>query len=125
GAADPTHGYRPVHRLHLVGPHGGSVERVMRRPTKVVPRTVLDARLVASAVAAGAVLRRHTVRTLEQRADLVVVDGEIAARAVVGADGVNGVIRRSLGLQPNPPRAMAVAIRAYAAILPGHEDEQY
>ena len=125
GAPDPTEGFAPVHRLHLVGPRGGAVVRTMRRPTKVVPRTVLDSRLASAAVAAGAVLRRHTVRSVEQRADLVVLDGTIAARAVVGADGVNGVVRRCLGLAPNPPRAMAVALRAYAATPLGHEHEQY
>jgi flavin-dependent dehydrogenase len=97
----------------------------MRRPTKVVPRMIFDARLVSAAVAAGAVLRRHTVRKVDHKADLVVLDGAIAARAVVGADGVNGVVRGSLGLAPNPPSAMAVALRAYAATPVGHEDEQY
>ena len=125
GAPDPTEGFAPVHRLHLVGPRGGSVARTMRRPAKVVPRTILDQRLVAAAVRAGAVLRRHTVRSLEQRPDLVVLDAEIAGRAVVGADGVNGVVRRSLGLAPNPPSAMAVALRAYTAPPSGHEYEQY
>ena len=125
GAPDPTEGFAPVHRLHLVGPRGASVARTMRRPTKVVPRTVFDARLVSAAVAAGAVLRRHTVRALDVRNDLVVLDGEIVARAVVGADGVNGTVRRSLGLAPNPPCAMAVALRAYAPTPAGHEDEQY
>ena len=79
----------------------------------------------SAAVDAGAVLLRHTVRSLELRDDLVVLDGEIAARAVVGADGVNGVVRRSIGLPANPPGAMAVALRAYAATPRGHEDEQY
>ena len=125
GAPDPTDGFAPVHRLHLVGPRGASVARSMSRPTKVVPRTVFDARLVAAAVKAGAVLRRHTVRSIERRNDLVVIDDEIAARAVVGADGVNGIVRRSLGLAPNPPRAMAVALRAYVPTPTGHEDEQY
>ena len=125
GAPDPTDGFAPVHRLHLVGPCGAAVARTMRRPTKVVPRVVFDARLVSAAVAAGAVLRRHSVRSLEVRGDRVVLDGAIAARAVVGADGVNGVVRRSLGLPPNPPGAMAVALRAYARTPAGHEDEQY
>ena len=125
GAPDPTAGFPPVHRLHLVGPRGSSVVRTMPRSTKVVPRTIFDARLVSAAVAAGAVLRRHTVRSLKQRKDCVVIDGEVAARAIVGADGVNGVVRRSLGLAPNPPRAMAVALRAYATTPAGHEHEQY
>lgn len=125
GADDPTAGYAPVRRLHLVGPRGSAVARDMARPAKVVPREVLDARIVASAVRAGAVLRRHSVRTVEQRADCVVLDGELAARAVVGADGVNGVVRRAIGLPPNPPRAMAIAMRAYTESPPSAAPEQY
>lgn len=125
GAADPTVGFAPVRRLHLAGPRGSSVARDMRRPAKVVPRQVLDARIVESAVAAGAVLRRHTVRTVEQRTDVVLIDGDIAARAVVGADGVNGVVRRSMQLPANPPRALAVALRAYTSAPEGDVPEQY
>lgn len=125
GAADPTEGFAPVRRLHLVGPHGSAVARDMARPAKVVPREVLDARIVESAVTAGAVLRRHAVRTVEQQPDRVVLDEEIAARAVVGADGVNGVMRRALGMPPNPPRAMALAMRAYTESPETAVPEQY
>lgn len=125
GASDPTAGYRPVSTLHLVGPQGGAVARTMQRPTHVVPREVLDARIVDAAVAAGAVLRRHTVRQVEVVGDEVVVDDAYVAGAVVGADGVNGVVRRSLGIEGNPPHAMGVALRAYAETPPAHADRQY
>jgi flavin-dependent dehydrogenase len=37
------------------------------------------------------------------------------ARVVVAADGANSTVRRSLGIPGNPPHALAVAMRAYAA----------
>ncbi|HEX7745135.1 MAG TPA: FAD-dependent monooxygenase, partial [Micromonosporaceae bacterium] len=78
-----------------------------------------DARLVAAAVAAGAGLRRHVVRRIEVRDDLVVLDREIAARAVVGADGAGSVVRRALGFPANPDGHLAIAIRGYASTLAG------
>jgi flavin-dependent dehydrogenase len=41
----------------------------------------------------------------------VVVDGEVDARFVVGADGAHSVVRRDLGVKPGP---VALAIRGYA-----------
>jgi flavin-dependent dehydrogenase len=75
-------------------------------------------------VAAGARLHRHTVRRLDSRDGLVVLDREIAARAVVGADGANSVVRRELGHGPNPDGHLAVAIRGYAAAPAGAAHEQ-
>ena len=43
-------------------PAAVAVARALPRPAYTVPRQVFDARLVAAAVAAGAELRRHTVR---------------------------------------------------------------
>ncbi len=113
----------PVRRLRIVAPDGSVVAKPLRRPDVVVPRTVLDARLVGAAVDRGAVLRRHTVRRVEVRPDAVVLDGEIAARVVVAADGANGVLRRRLGLGRQPARATAVAVRGYA-VAPAGEPEQ-
>jgi flavin-dependent dehydrogenase len=83
-----------------------------------VPREVFDARLVEAAVRRGAVLQRRTVRRLEVRPDGVVLDGEVHARVVVGADGANGVVRRQVGAPKQPDAAMAVAVRGYAARPP-------
>ena len=112
-----------VHRLRLDAPDGTVVAKRLRRPDVVVPREVFDARLVDAAVARGAVLARRTVRRLEVRPDGVVLDGEVAARVVVGADGANGVVRRRLGLGRQPAHATAVAVRGYAP-APGGEPEQ-
>jgi flavin-dependent dehydrogenase len=74
---------------------------------------VLDARLVAVAVARGAELRRHAVRRVRVLPDRVVLDDEVEARVVVGADGANGVVRRELGVDRQDPATVAVAIRGY------------
>lgn len=99
----------PVPRLRLErGPLG--VDRKMVRPTWVIPRTVFDQRLVEAAQAAGATLLRHRVRELYQGSSIV-LDGEVEARTVVGADGAHSTVRRALGMTPGP---MAVALRGYS-----------
>ena len=104
GIAD---GYPAVERLRLVAPGGAEVSRPLPRVAHTIPREVFDARLVAAAVAAGAELRRHTVRAL---------DDELLAGAsvVIGADGAGSVVRRGLGFPVNPPGHLAIAIRGYA-----------
>ncbi|MBC3190690.1 geranylgeranyl reductase family protein [Pseudonocardia sp. C8] len=103
-------------RLRLRTPTGRVVHRTAPRPNRVIIRRVLDAALVDAAVAAGAELRAHRVRTLSVEPGRVVVDGTIAARAVVGADGAHSVVRRALGAPPAPPAGTAVAIRGYAPV---------
>ena len=106
GAAGP--------RLRLRTPNGRTVDRACRRPSRVIPRAVFDAALVEAAVARGAELRHHRVRTLQVAPDRVVLDGEIEARAVVGADGANSTVRRLLGAPATRPSATAVALRGYS-----------
>ena len=109
----------PVPRLRLNrGPFG--VDRKMVRPTWVIPRTVFDQRLVEAAQAAGATLLRHRVRELYQGSSIV-LDGEVEARAVVGADGAQSAVRRALGLAPGP---MAVALRGYSPTPPSRSNAQ-
>ncbi|MFE9652895.1 geranylgeranyl reductase family protein [Micromonospora sp. NPDC006431] len=123
GVTGAVDGYAPLPVLRLVGPGGGTVARELPRPAYTVPRAVFDARLVAAAVAAGAELRRHAVRRVDLRADRVVLDGELAGRAVVGADGAGSVLRRALGHPVNPDRHLALAIRGYAPALPGPPEQ--
>ena len=104
----------PVPRLRLRTPNGRTVDRACRRPSRVIPRAVFDAALVDAAVARGAELRHHRVRTLQVAPDRVVLDGEIEARAVVGADGANSAVRRLLGAPAARPSATAVALRGYS-----------
>lgn len=110
----------PVARLRLSrGPL--AAERTMARAAYVVPRAVLDARLVEAAVAAGAELRRHRVRALHEEPDGVVLDEGTRAAVVVGADGAHSVVRRSL---ERPRGPVALAIRGYAPVAPGRAGAQ-
>jgi geranylgeranyl reductase family protein len=117
-------GFAPVRRLRLRSPGGHTVAGDMRQPAYVVPRKVLDDRLVQAAVGRGAHLARHRVRRVDQRPGDVRLDGEIAARVVIAADGANSVVRRQLGLAPNPHGHLAVAIRGYAPAPADRPPEQ-
>ncbi len=123
GAADVLHGYPPIPHLRIQA-GGRELTCTPSRPSWVVPRRVLDARLVDAAVAAGALLRRGRVATLQDRGSHVVVDGRLAARAVIGADGANSAVRRCLGLPANRPGHLAIALRGYAP-APGGPLEQH
>jgi geranylgeranyl reductase family protein len=123
GASGVLEGYPPIRGLRLRSPSGLEVAGTPARPNHVVPRAVLDARLVEAATAAGAELRRAGVRRLEQHDGMVVVDGELAARVVVGADGANSTVRRLLGAPPNPDRALAIAVRGYAPAPAGRPEQ--
>jgi menaquinone-9 beta-reductase len=123
GASGVLEGYPPIRGLRLRSPSGMEVAGDPARPNHVVPRAVLDARLVEAATAAGAALHRATVRRLEQHDGMVVVDGELAARVVVGADGANSAVRRLLGAPPNPDRALAIAVRGYASAPAGRPEQ--
>ncbi|WP_248840970.1 NAD(P)/FAD-dependent oxidoreductase [Frankia sp. AgKG'84/4] len=136
GVTDAVAGYRPVDRLRLRTPGGAEVATPSARASYVVPRQVFDARLMAAARARGATLIRRRVRTLELaerprrggrgREPVVVVNGALTARVVIGADGANSVVRRALGLAANPPEAMAIAVRAYADLpADGRPSEQF
>ena len=128
GAAEVLADRVPVRRLRLVSPGGAQVDAVLPRPDHVVPRTLFDARLVDAAVRAGAVLERRTVRRVEVRGDRVVLGGpdgpDAHAHVVVGADGAHSVVRRLTGQPRQPDRAMAIAVRGYAAAPPGEPVQQ-
>jgi geranylgeranyl reductase family protein len=117
-------GYAPVAALALRSPSGAEVARTMARPAYVVPRAVLDARLLDTALARGAVLRRRVVRRVECLSDRVVVDGTVSARVVIGADGAESVVRRCLGVARNGPGHLAVAIRGYASAPTGPSEQR-
>ncbi|TFV53745.1 geranylgeranyl reductase family protein [Blastococcus sp. TF02A-35] len=119
-----TAGYPAVPRLRLRSPRGTTVERATERPSHVVPRAVLDARLVAAAQDAGAALRRHLVRQVTVRPDRVEVDGALSAGVLVGADGAESVVRRALRAPRNRDDQLAVAIRGYAPVPPGQDGVQ-
>ncbi len=117
-----------VHRLRLGFSGGPAVARPLRRPTLVVPRAEFDARLVGAAVAAGAVLRRQRVRGLSPAptgpgAPVGLGEG-LRARVVIGADGAHSTVRAALGVPGPRPGTVAIALRGYAPVTAGREDEQ-
>jgi geranylgeranyl reductase family protein len=124
GALGVLRGIRPVRRLRLRAPSGREVAADCARDNWVLPRRVLDARLVDAAVAAGAELRLERVRSLTDTGAHVVVNGRYRARAVIGADGANSSVRRLAGLPMHRLRDLAIAVRGYAA-APDGEPEQY
>jgi geranylgeranyl reductase family protein len=125
GQDDLVAGCAPVTRLRLCSPSGSIAARPMARTGYVVPRAVFDERLVRAAVAAGAVLRRHTVRRLRVGPDQVELDDGSAATVVIGADGAESAVRRAtVDAQPPTPGTMALAIRGYAAADPWAAGEQ-
>jgi flavin-dependent dehydrogenase len=144
-------GCAPVTRLRLCSPGGSTAARAMARAGFVVPRAVFDERLVRAAVAAGAVLRRRTVRRPHVGADEVELDDGSTARVVIGADGAESSVRRAAmtnnirtadSIHPRTSirpvlrsrisisalsirsRTMAVAIRGYAPADPWPAGEQ-
>ncbi len=116
--------HRPVRRLHLGFPGGPVASDDMRRPARVVPRAVLDARVRAGALAAGAVPGRRTVRSVRPMPGGLLVDGEIEARVVVAADGAGSALRRGAGLPGAPAGHVAMALRGYAPVREDLADEQ-
>lgn len=124
GVPSPVAGFPPVPVLRLVSPRGEVVARPAVRPAYTVPRRVFDDRLVTAAVAAGAELRRHRVRRVEPHHDRVVIDGVLAARVVIGADGAGSTVRRALGIPANPDGHLALAIRGYAPAPAGPPEQR-
>jgi len=122
--AELTAGTSPIGELRLTSPRGMTATRRFARPASVVPRALLDARLVHAARAAGAVLRRHRVRTLIPVRDGVDIDGAIHARTVIGADGAESVVRRQCGARNAPAGTTAIALRGYTSAEPWPAGQQ-
>jgi geranylgeranyl reductase family protein len=111
GVTGVEDGWAPITELELA--RGDQlVAGTMRRPVRVIPRTVFDARLVERAVERGATFRRRRVTDVAELS---------AARVVVGADGAHSVVRAHLGLGYG---RRAIAIRGYAPTPPGRERTQ-
>ncbi len=87
----------------------------------IVPRDVLDERILASAAEGGADVRQgchvHTVERNGKNLTVRYRDGKaersIRAPIVVGADGTHSVVARAFDLLVDDPRTMAVSQRAY------------
>lgn len=118
-------GTATVGELALRSPHGVQLRRRMRHDVHVVPRQIFDARLVSDVRNRGIEVRRHTVRTCRLTPGAVCLDGGLAARVVIGADGAESVVRRAAGLAPPRPEQVALAIRGYAPHPPELAGSQY
>lgn len=119
-----TAGTAPIHALRLTSPRGVTAVRRFARPASVVPRALLDARLVMAARNAGARLVRHRVRTLTPVDGGVEIDGTFRARVVAGADGAESVVRRHCGARSAPVGTTAIALRGYTSAEPWALGEQ-
>lgn len=108
-------GSAPIVRMRLESPGGVIADRPVPRPCWVVPREVFDARLVNAALEAGAVLRRHRVRSVRSSDDCVEVDDELCAPVLIAADGAESTVRRAVGARRWRDGTVAVALRGYAA----------
>ncbi|MFN0283543.1 MAG: NAD(P)/FAD-dependent oxidoreductase [Kineosporiaceae bacterium] len=126
GVEVPYGEYAPVHSLRLGFVGGHEAVGRMRRPARVVPREVLDARLLEEAVKRGAEVVRHRVRRVADRRDGagVDVDGTFRAHVLVGADGPHSVVRTAAGLAAHRRDRTAIALRGYAPVSAGREHEQ-
>jgi geranylgeranyl reductase family protein len=117
-------GTEPTQTFRLHSPGGVRVVRPFARAARVVPRRLFDHRLLSCAIEAGAQFERRRVHTVEVFDDHVVLDGSVRARAVVGADGAESVVRRASGHRPAPPSTTAIALRGYAPAAPFARGEQ-
>lgn len=123
-AARIVRGYQPVNDFRVRSPGNVQVARSMPEPVWVIPRVVFDGRLLEAVLELGARFSQRTVRTVAQVGDHVVVDGVLRAKALIGADGAESVVRRAAGHLSNPPRSLAIATRGYGPELAGQNGAQ-
>jgi geranylgeranyl reductase family protein len=92
----------------------------------LVMRDRFDHYLVQQAVLAGArLVEGISVVDVEDRGDRIVVtttEGELQAQLLAGADGVNSIVARSIGLMPD--REVGVAVEAELAVSPASLEAQ-
>lgn len=120
-------GFAPVGQVEVTGPAGGRLRTEVSEPAYVVPRRVLDARLVNAAASRGVELMTIRVTDLAPAGDRVVINGRWSARYVVAADGANSSVRRGLGLARHPDAHVGLALRGYARVPgePGRLDIRF
>ena len=108
-----TAGFSPIGQVELTTPAGRTVTGPVPSGMWVIPRVILDSRLLDAACAAGVTWRRQVVRRVVDAGDHVEIDGGLRARVVIGADGAESAVRRSLPRAARP--SVAVALRGYDA----------
>lgn len=83
-----------------------------------VRRTILQPALRARASELGVGFAQERVQSFEQRGDAVVVNGTLAARWLIGADGLHSRIRRQLGVERTPRAPPRIGVRKHYALAP-------
>jgi geranylgeranyl reductase family protein len=97
---------RPIHGLRFVLPCGTETEFISENVIGITTlRSRFDEFLTTRAVQNGAELRENAhvvnVTTNHERANVTLKNGETyEARFIIGADGVNSVVSRAMGLRP-------------------------
>lgn len=101
---------------YLDGTH--SAEAPFRHGTgRGLRRTTLHAALADVAVAAGVRTLQRAVRTVEDRGDHLLIDGE-PTRYLVAADGLHSPLRRLLGLDRPVGAPRRYGLRCHVAVTP-------
>jgi flavin-dependent dehydrogenase len=83
-----------------------------------VRRTVLHAALRDRATSCGARFHLERVSSFEQRRNGVLVNGEIFARWLIGADGLRSQIRHALGVERPPREPPRLGLRRHYVVRP-------
>lgn len=91
---------------------GPSFNVALARPLLVLPRRLLDSRLLSAAIRRGATFRQERVSSLDFRHDCVRVNEEIETKVLVAADGSESFVRKSSPIR-DTHRDMAIAVRGY------------
>lgn len=113
----------PIDSAYVASPGGRELDsaipaHIFGGRACVIPRRLLDERLVQGATRAGAELREGVrVEALEREESGVTVrcrGGEVLrANVVLGCDGAPSVVRKALGAPPFPKTEEAFAVRTY------------
>lgn len=90
------------------------VRRRVRSLDVVAASADVDARGGRGGRAARAAAGQVTWADRAGEPTVAVDGGALRARVVIGADGANSAVRRALGIPPNPPEGLAIAVRGYA-----------
>ncbi len=105
-------------RVHIVFPHGRRVGMTLQEPIMTVSREELGSILIGKAIDAGADYMNEKVLSVEHVDpgwSLTAENGKHYGDFLVGAEGVNGVVRRAVA-DPFPPEDICLT---YGKIIEG------
>ncbi len=108
---------RPIAGIRYLDGRREAEARFRHGPGRGVRRTTLHRALLEAVAEAGVPVEPTVVRTLEQRPDRVLVDGD-PARYVIAADGLHSPVRRMVGLATDRPRVRRFGLRSHVDLAP-------